>query len=493
MNKCIAQDLNGLGDLLDSIQQQECPQSSFAYWVETIEDTVAMSCNGTQSWPTASAIKFLILPAFYSTFKNNWNATPNELDSILNFSSSYQDVLEMFSSSTRTTIANTIQGYSYKQIASGMMGKAGLPNASYNACANIAIFLLGGPAGTTSSIHALDSNLNTVFIGRYMLKARTTANDNRNALKDFAILIRHIHNKTLSGFVTADYAEMMSSVYSVNYLGYPYYQKSGSLSSYPEVKSRTGYIWNFINNNTLLYSINLVANQGPDSNFSNVLSQMTSLIKARLIANYSDPNTSNIIAIDTCKHYTSPSGNFLWETSGLYHDIISNQNGCDSSVFIDLTIKPDPDTSVQISGNILTATNVNASYQWIDCNSNQAIAGATNQSFIPPQDGSYAVVVTDECTDTSSCYTISNVGINRFKQNEDIKLSHNPGRDQIIFEFEHSESTTISIYTIVGALISEKRYPPAKSIILKEELDAGIYIVQVKRKNQSRSFQIVRK
>ncbi|XOV67333.1 MAG: T9SS type A sorting domain-containing protein [Fluviicola sp.] len=39
-----------------------------------------------------------------------------------------------------------------------------------------------------------------------------------------------------------------------------------------------------------------------------------------------------------CQSYTSPSGNYTWTTSGIYQDTISNVNGCDSVLTIDLTV-----------------------------------------------------------------------------------------------------------------------------------------------------------
>lgn len=58
-------------------------------------------------------------------------------------------------------------------------------------------------------------------------------------------------------------------------------------------------------------------------------------------------------------------------------------------------------TGSQLSTDISSAT----SYQWIDCNNNNAaISGATGQTFNPPAGGNYAVVVTvGTCVDTTDC------------------------------------------------------------------------------------------
>lgn len=69
--------------------------------------------------------------------------------------------------------------------------------------------------------------------------------------------------------------------------------------------------------------------------------------------------------------------------------------------------------SVTQNLSVFTAGAINASFQWIDCSTMSPIPGETNQSFSATANGSYAVVVTQNgCTDTSSCYSINNLGLN---------------------------------------------------------------------------------
>jgi hypothetical protein len=52
-----------------------------------------------------------------------------------------------------------------------------------------------------------------------------------------------------------------------------------------------------------------------------------------------------------------------------------------------------------------------AAYQWIDCNTNLPIAGATQNTFTPVKNGNYAVVITgsEGCVDTTDCVTVDNL------------------------------------------------------------------------------------
>lgn len=77
-----------------------------------------------------------------------------------------------------------------------------------------------------------------------------------------------------------------------------------------------------------------------------------------------------------------------------------------------------------------------ATYQWLDCNNNNAIIqGATSQSFSPASNGSYALEITENgnnCADTSSCYTISVVGLPENELNKEkelIKIIDSIGRE----------------------------------------------------------------
>ncbi len=103
----------------------------------------------------------------------------------------------------------------------------------------------------------------------------------------------------------------------------------------------------------------------------------------------------------------------LITTPGVYFDTLTNAAGCDSVVQLtlsDLLV----DTSVTQNGAVLTANHLGTFYQWLDCNNGfSPVPGANQQSFTPPASGSYAVIVLHgSCYDTSSCYTVTGVGIN---------------------------------------------------------------------------------
>ncbi len=57
-----------------------------------------------------------------------------------------------------------------------------------------------------------------------------------------------------------------------------------------------------------------------------------------IIINLMINSSQSSISAQSCDDYTSPSGNYVWTTSGNYTDTITNHLGCDSIVSINLTI-----------------------------------------------------------------------------------------------------------------------------------------------------------
>lgn len=116
----------------------------------------------------------------------------------------------------------------------------------------------------------------------------------------------------------------------------------------------------------------------------------------------------------------SINGN-TYTSAGTYTDVLQTQSGCDSTVITTLTVQQETLSDVVTNtqnGTTLVATQEDAVYQWIRCGENNTpVSGATTQSFVPQESGSYAVIITSStCPSvmvTSRCITINkdNVGI----------------------------------------------------------------------------------
>ena len=178
-----------------------------------------------------------------------------------------------------------------------------------------------------------------------------------------------------------------------------------------------------------------------------------------------------IVACDSTK-YTSPSSKYVWETEGVYQDTIKTIAGCDSIITIDLSFNIDTSVTVYFYG--LVSNETYASYQWIDCdNSNEPIPGATEQSFYPFMDGTYAVIVSKGgCTDTSNCLFHKYYDVPEYST-DDLKVYPIPTNG--ILRIEADNITKIEIRDLQGRQV----YSGTESEVDLSNLPNGIYIVSV--------------
>lgn len=208
-------------------------------------------------------------------------------------------------------------------------------------------------------------------------------------------------------------------------------------------------------------------------------------------------NTSSTISPVACNVYVSPSGNNTWTSSGTYYDSIPNANGCDSLITINLTIVQ-LNNGVSQNGNMLTALQGGASvsYQWLDCDNNFAIVpGANSQSFTPSANGNYAVEVSmNGCTDTSTCYAVTGIGIDDSLNDQIQKIYPNPATNKLEVELAVDyESSAVRITNIFGAIVMEFETIENSFTIDLEMLESGLYYLSIINSKGTSNSSFVKK
>lgn len=136
----------------------------------------------------------------------------------------------------------------------------------------------------------------------------------------------------------------------------------------------------------------------------------------------------------------------------------------------------DVDASTTLNGITITANETNAdAYQWVDCNNGNApIAGETGMSFTAIANGSYAVQVTiGSCTETSSCETISTIGIEE-NSIQDLVIYPNPASSILNIESSY-EIVEIIVYDVKGSVVKRTN----EKIISVDQLDPGMYHLDI--------------
>ena len=150
-------------------------------------------------------------------------------------------------------------------------------------------------------------------------------------------------------------------------------------------------------------------------------------------------------------------------------------NGCDSTVTVSLTVNPPVDVTTSMAANVITANQANATYQWIDCSNNTPIGGATSQTFIPMENGEYAVIVTDLCSDTSVCVSIFTIDIKEAQTEALFNAYPNPSTGS--FTVEVNETATIRMANVTGQVVFTKTMAAGKTFVQLEHLESGIYFI----------------
>lgn len=187
----------------------------------------------------------------------------------------------------------------------------------------------------------------------------------------------------------------------------------------------------------------------------------------------------NEISVASCKTYTSPSGN-IWTSGGTYLDTIPNHLGCDSILSIALTIY-NIDITVTQDANEIMANNPIEFFQWLNCDDDYAeIPGENDQLFLAIENGNYAVEISqDGCIDTSACYSVSNLSVNDYGLNEVIEVYPNPTSGVFTISLAEPASGTIIIRNIIGQIVSIQRFTNLHNIPLEISTKNGTYILEI--------------
>jgi uncharacterized repeat protein (TIGR03803 family) len=248
----------------------------------------------------------------------------------------------------------------------------------------------------------------------------------------------------------------------------------------------------------------IVANDGYGGgvNFS-----FTVNILALPVASVTPMGATTICQGDSVVLTSDSASSYLWNTgatsnsisvttSGNYFVMATDANGCSKmSDAISILFNPLPQATVVQTGNIFSATQTNASYQWLDCANNIAIPAATNSSFTPTSSGSYAVMVTNSnnCSDTSTCINYVTTSVPSTEIASDITLFPNPFTDKI--QVEANAEFVGSVYFLfdeTGKTVLSGKLIAENTILDLSNLSVGIYWFTVGT-DRKKSFKVIKR
>jgi hypothetical protein len=207
-----------------------------------------------------------------------------------------------------------------------------------------------------------------------------------------------------------------------------------------------------------------------------------SIVTLDLTLNYSTTRTDTIT---TCNSYIWIDGNTYTSSNNTATHALTNAVGCDSIVTLNLTIDT-VNTSVIINviggppfSTQLSAQQVGATYQWLNCPSMSIISGETGQDYAIPANGDYAVIVSNgTCIDTSACVTITGVGILENDFEAEFLLYPNPASDYLKVDFGIAfNNGDLKIMNGIGQIVYTETVNASQTVINTAELANGVYHV----------------
>jgi PKD repeat protein len=174
--------------------------------------------------------------------------------------------------------------------------------------------------------------------------------------------------------------------------------------------------------------------------------------------------------------------NICYTAPGTYQVtlIATNATGSDTMTLPITVISVD--TAISVNGITISSSATNATYQWINCGTNQPIAGATSSTFTPTANGSYAVVVTQNgCSDTSACQAITTVSLDQLSVADLITVYPNPSKG--IFTLYDTQSglsnQLIIVSNVLGETVYSTRITGNKTNIDLSAAKNGIYFITI--------------
>lgn len=189
-------------------------------------------------------------------------------------------------------------------------------------------------------------------------------------------------------------------------------------------------------------------------------------------------NTPSITLNQTSCFSYSLNGEF-YTVSGIYNQVLPASSGCDSLITLNLTII-NPNTSVTQNGSQLISGANNATYQWINCTTgNQPIPGAINQTFDPLENGTYAVFITQNgCSDTSACISLTNVDVEGAFFFPKLSIFPNPAKNKLWIELNQVyPDLSLEVRNVLNQVVYKAQIYDTDKIQVNLSLSPGIYTI----------------
>jgi photosystem II stability/assembly factor-like uncharacterized protein len=196
----------------------------------------------------------------------------------------------------------------------------------------------------------------------------------------------------------------------------------------------------------------------------------------------------------SCGPFTWVDGKTYSESTNAAQFTLTNDQGCDSFVTLDLTVT-NLDLGITISGSTATSKQTSSAYQWIDCDDgSKPLNGETNQSFTPSKSGNYAVIVTkNNCSDTSNCSQVVVLSSIEPSTIFDVSVFPNPSNGSITIDFgKNYHSKSYQIFNAYGQLLGEEYNITSGIVEVTLNEPVGVYWIKIGIDGKQQLLKVLR-
>lgn len=190
------------------------------------------------------------------------------------------------------------------------------------------------------------------------------------------------------------------------------------------------------------------------------------------------PAYDDTVEMAICEGESYVLGTQTITESGEYIEPFFTIHGCDSIVTLNMDVM-DVNVLVIAEDYELIADEVEGAYQWVDCNSEWSeIDGATDQSFVPSENGSYAVIINDgACADTSDCYDIVALSLTEHNPTN-IRVFPNPSTGNFNIQLQNLVTDlTVNIYDVSGRIVFHAEHQNVNELAIELIVAKGVYYI----------------
>lgn len=178
-----------------------------------------------------------------------------------------------------------------------------------------------------------------------------------------------------------------------------------------------------------------------------------------------------------CEGDSYTIGNSTYTTAGTHIDVLTAVNGCDSTVTTVLTVV-DIAISVTQDNEIFTTVPVQgATYQWINCETEQVVA--TTANFTATANGLYKLVATlGNCSEETTCYEVEGLKTDMLDA-LNLMIYPNPTTGTIAIEVSTSMVDKVEILDVNGRLVETVICNSANPSLSLAQYENGVYLVRI--------------